>query len=105
MCSCIEEGCSVEEIVQIQEKLEHDEGRLKDEIRKLQAEREGHEEVSYEGIGLLRLSLSRIHSLNNKLRAMLDVHSQNFKKEFGAYLAFGNSETGGFLNLVEPQAA
>mmetsp|Transcript_3574 Transcript_3574/g.6291 ORF Transcript_3574/g.6291 Transcript_3574/m.6291 type:complete len:187 (+) Transcript_3574:61-621(+) len=87
---CIEEGCSVEKLSDLVEKLSFDEGRIRKTLEKLQE------------IGLLRLSLSRFHSLSNELQAMLGVQNSDFTKEFAAYLAFGKGHTAGFLNLKAP---
>mmetsp|Transcript_16604 Transcript_16604/g.19815 ORF Transcript_16604/g.19815 Transcript_16604/m.19815 type:complete len:168 (+) Transcript_16604:85-588(+) len=103
---CLEEGCSVEEIEKIQLKLEHDEGRIREEIEKLRVARDDYDVDSSTGIGMLRVALSRLHGLSEKLRQMLDAHGQQMAKDFGAYLAFGDGETGGFLTLKKfPQAA
>mmetsp|Transcript_70674 Transcript_70674/g.111885 ORF Transcript_70674/g.111885 Transcript_70674/m.111885 type:complete len:168 (+) Transcript_70674:73-576(+) len=103
---CLEEGCSVEEIEKIQHKLERDEGRIREEIEKLRVAREDYDVDSSTGIGMLRVALSRLHGLSEKLRRMLDAHGEQMAKDFGAYLAFGNGETGGFLTLKNfPQAA
>ncbi|CAE7447771.1 unnamed protein product [Symbiodinium sp. CCMP2592] len=103
---CIEEGCTVEDIMRIQNKLETDEGRIREAIEMLQVARDSFSVDSSSGIGLLRMSLSRIHSLNNKLQALISSQGQQFAKEFGAYLAFGHGDTGGFLSLNKaPQVA
>jgi len=103
---CIEEGCTVEDIMRIQNKLETDEGRIREAIEMLQAARDSFSVDSSSGIGLLRMSLSRIHSLNNKLQALISSQGEQVAKEFGAYLAFGHGDTGGFLSLNKsPQVA
>ncbi|CAE7781357.1 unnamed protein product, partial [Symbiodinium sp. CCMP2456] len=103
---CIEEGCTVEDIVRIQHKLETDEGRLREAIEMLQVARDSFSVDSSPGIGLLRMSLSRIHSLNNKLQGLITSQGEQIAKEFGAYLAFGHGDTGGFLSLNRsPQVA
>mmetsp|Transcript_3575 Transcript_3575/g.6292 ORF Transcript_3575/g.6292 Transcript_3575/m.6292 type:complete len:200 (+) Transcript_3575:61-660(+) len=100
---CIEEGCSVEKLSDLVEKLSFDEGRIRKTLEKLQVARAKFDVPSYEEeIGLLRLSLSRFHSLSNELQAMLGVQNSDFTKEFAAYLAFGKGHTAGFLNLKAP---
>eukprot|EP00439_Symbiodinium_sp_Y106_P078025 s3252_g16.t2 len=73
---CIEEGCTVEDIMRIQNKLETDEGRIREAIEMLQAARDSFSVDSSSGIGLLRMSLSRIHSLNNKLQALISSQGE-----------------------------
>lgn len=103
---CLAEGCTVEEIEKIQKQLERDEGRIRDEIKKLQVARDDYDVDSSTGIGMLRVALSRLHGLSEQLRNIVDVQSAQMAKDFGAYLAFGNGDTGGFLTLKRfPQTA
>eukprot|EP00931_Biecheleriopsis_adriatica_P090134 TRINITY_DN64165_c0_g1_i1.p2 TRINITY_DN64165_c0_g1~~TRINITY_DN64165_c0_g1_i1.p2 ORF type:complete len:179 (+),score=41.94 TRINITY_DN64165_c0_g1_i1:55-591(+) len=99
---CISHGCSVDEIEKIQAKLQHDEGRIRDKIDMLQVARDEYDADLSQDIGMLRLALSRIHSLSTELQAMLGIQNSAFTKDFAAYLAFGSLKTGGFLNLKGP---
>ncbi|CAE7237220.1 RYR1 [Symbiodinium necroappetens] len=78
---CIEEGCTVEDITRIQHKLETDEGRIREAIEMLQVARDSFSVDSSPGIGLLRMSLSRIHSLNNKLQGLISSQGEQIAKD------------------------
>eukprot|EP00933_Yihiella_yeosuensis_P016277 TRINITY_DN13972_c0_g2_i1.p1 TRINITY_DN13972_c0_g2~~TRINITY_DN13972_c0_g2_i1.p1 ORF type:complete len:206 (+),score=53.71 TRINITY_DN13972_c0_g2_i1:66-683(+) len=103
--SCLNEGCDIQEAMELQEKLSADEGRIWKAIEELQARNgEDHPKVSKE-IAILKMSLSRIHSLSNELQSVVGIKTSDFSREFAGYLAFGTKQTGGFLNLRSNHAA